>query len=75
MTEPLKVIGEAVFIRTDTPDFAEEVKHFQTLEEMIRICSHSFPGLALERIMINGRNSEQEYTVALGLISACREAV
>ena len=44
--------GQAVFIRTDVLEYLEINFPFQTLEEMVKICSEPKPGLTLERVIV-----------------------
>ena len=45
-------IVQAVFIQTDTPDYAETTIPFKNLEEMVAVCSKRHPNLTLERILV-----------------------
>ena len=65
-------IGQAVFIRTDTPDYAEETIPFKTLGEMVSICSSSHPNLTLERVIIYSMVEGEPCALTLGFISATR---
>jgi len=75
MSNPSSAIGEAIFTRTDTPDFAEESMPFRTLEELAALCSQHHPGLSLERIMIYSRQGGETSTLSLGLISCSVENI
>jgi len=72
MQEPAHVTGQAVLIRTDTPDYAEEMVPFSTLPEMIAICSEARPNLTLEKIIIYGRSDEGVCTLTLGFVSSTK---
>lgn len=65
-------VGQAVFLRTDTPDYAEETIPFKNLEELVRICSTSQPNLTLDRIIIYSMVGEEPRAVTLGFVSATR---
>ena len=65
-------IGQAVFLRTDTPDFAEETIPFKTLEEMVRICSLPQPNLTLEKILVYAMADAEPAALTLGFISATK---
>ena len=65
-------IGQAVFIRTDTPDYAEETIPFKTLEEMVRICSQPRPNLTLEKVIVYAMASGEPCALTLGFISATK---
>ncbi len=65
-------MGEAVFIRTDTPDYAEETMPFTSLEEMVSICSACHPNLTLERIIIHSMAQGVPCALTLGFVAASR---
>lgn len=65
-------IGQAVFIRTDTPDYAEETVPFKTLDELVRICSVSHENLTLDKIMIYSMISGEPHAVMLGFLSSSK---
>jgi len=65
-------VGQAVFIRTDTPDFAEESLAFKTLEEMVRICSQSRPNLVLEKLIIFAMPEGEPVALTLGFVAATK---
>lgn len=70
MSESGYAIGQAVFIRTDTPDYAEELIPFRNLEELVRICSEPQPNLTLERVLIYSMVGQEPRALTLGFISA-----
>ena len=70
MDAPSYAIGQAVFIRTDTPDYAEETIAFKSLDEMVRICSESHPNLTLEKIIVYSLVNNEPSALTLGFISA-----
>ena len=72
MQDVTYAIGQAVFIRTDTPDFAEETIPFRTLEEMVRICSEAHPHLTLEKVIVYAMASGEPCAVTLGFVSASK---
>jgi hypothetical protein len=65
-------IGQAVFIRTDTPDYAEETVPFQTLEEMVRICATPRENLTLDKIMIYSLVEGEPQALMLGFLSSSK---
>ncbi len=65
-------IGQAIFIRTGVPDYVEVPIPFQTLEEMVTLCSEPRPGLTLERVVIFSLRHGQPCALTLGFISASR---
>jgi hypothetical protein len=70
MEQSAYAIGQAVFIRTDTPDFAEETIPFKTLEDMVKICSQPQPNLTLEKIIVYAMTDSGPSALTLGFISA-----
>lgn len=67
-------IGQAVFIRTDTPDFQEKAVPFASLEEMVNLCTQPRPNLTLEKIIVHCLSNEEPVAVTLGFISASKGA-
>ena len=65
-------IGQAVFIRTDSADYSEEVMPFRTLEEMVNVCSQSHPNLILEKVMIYAMSDGEPCALTLGFIAATK---
>lgn len=65
-------IGQAVFIRTDTPDFAEETIPFKTLDEMVRICSVPQPNLTLEKVLVFSILDGEPVALTLSYVSSTR---
>jgi hypothetical protein len=67
-------IGQAVFIRTDTPDYAEETIPFKSLEELVRLCSAPQENLTLDKIMVYSMIENEPHAVMLGFMSASKGA-
>lgn len=65
-------IGQAIFIRTDTVDYAEESIPFRNLEEMVRICSEPHPDLTLEKVVIYSLVGQEPRALTLGFIAASK---
>ncbi len=65
-------VGQAVFLRTDTPDYAEESIPFKNLEELVRICSTSQPNLTLDKIIVYSMVGDEPRAVTLGFVAATR---
>ena len=65
-------IGQAVFIRTDTPDYQEETIAFKSLEEMVEICSRPHDNLTLEKVVVYSLPGGEPCALTLGFISATR---
>ena len=65
-------IGQAVFIRTDTPDYAEETVPFKSLEEMVRLCSQPHPNLLLEKVIVYSMVDGEPCALTLGFIAATK---
>jgi len=72
MNLPAHAIGQAVFIRTGVPDYIEVALPFQTLEEMVKLCSEPHPGLTLERVIVFSMRDGQPCALTLGFISASK---
>jgi hypothetical protein len=65
-------IGQAVFIRTDTPDYAEETIPFKTLEELVRICAVPRENLTLDKIMVYSLVEGEPHALMLGFMSSSK---
>lgn len=72
MNSPAYAIGQAVFIRTDTVDYAEETIPFKTLEELVRVCSEPHDHLTLEKIVVYSMVGGEPVAVTLGFIAATK---
>lgn len=72
MNLPENAIGQAVFIRTDVLEYLEVSLPFQSLEEMVKVCSEPKPGLTLERVIVFSLRDGQPCALTLGFISASR---
>jgi hypothetical protein len=65
-------VGQAVFIRTDTPDYEEEVIPFKTLEEMVRLCCEPQANMTLEKVIVYAMANGEPCALTLGFVSATR---
>lgn len=65
-------IGQAVFIRTDTPDFAEETIPFKDLDELVRICATPRDNLTLDKVMIYSMVESEPHALMLSFLSSSK---
>jgi len=65
-------IGQAVFIRTDVPDYAEETVPFKTLQELVEVCSQARPNLILEKIVVYSMCKGEPVALTLGFVSSSK---
>lgn len=65
-------IGQAIFIRTDTVDYAEESIPFRNLAEMVRVCSEPHPDLTLEKVIVYSLVNQEPCALTLGFIAASK---
>ena len=72
MSASAYAIGQAVFIRTDTLDYAEHSVPFRTLDEMVCICSASHPNLILEKVVVYSLTGAEPCALTLGFIAATK---
>ena len=72
MNFPAYSIGQAVFIRTDTPDYAEAIVPFTSLEELVAVCSTPRPNMTLEKIIVYSMVENDPVALTLGFVSASR---
>ena len=72
METPNYSIGQAVFVRTDVPDYAEETVSFKNLAEMVEICSSPRPNLILEKIVVFSMVKNEPVALTLGFVSSSK---
>jgi hypothetical protein len=72
MDSPAYAIGQAVFLRTDTADYAEEVIPFRNLEEMVTICSQTRVHLILEKVVVYSLSGGEPCALTLGFIASTK---
>ncbi|MCD6051807.1 MAG: hypothetical protein K0Q55_3216 [Verrucomicrobia bacterium] len=65
-------IGQAVFIRTDVPDYMEETVPFKSLDEMVKVCMQSRDNMMLEKIVVFSMVDHEAAALTLGFVSASR---
>jgi hypothetical protein len=65
-------IGQAVFLRTDVPDYAEESIPFKNLEELVKICSTYHDNLTLDKIVVYSMVDGEPNAVTLSFMSASK---
>lgn len=63
-------IGQAVYIRTDTPDYVEETIPFKSLDEMVQVCTTPRENMTLEKIVVFSMVKNNAMALTLGFISA-----
>jgi hypothetical protein len=69
---PAYAVGQAIFIRTDTADYAEHAVPFRTLEEMVDICSKRQPNLTLEKVIVYSLVNGEPCALTLGFLAATK---
>lgn len=67
-------IGQAVFLRTDTPDYAEETIPFKSLGDLVKLCSEPREDMVLDKIIVYAMPDGQAHAVTLGFVSATEGA-
>ena len=65
-------IGQAVFIRTDTVDYAEESIPFRNLAEMVALCSEPRENLTLEKVIVYSMVNHEPCALTLGFIASSK---
>ena len=68
----IDTIGEAVYIRTDVPNYGEERLPFCSLEEMIEVCTTPQPNLTLEKVIVYSLAGETPKSLTLSYISSSK---
>jgi len=72
MQPPSYAIGQAVFIRTDVPDYLEETIPFKSLDELVKVCTQPHDHMTLEKIVVFSMTNGEATALTLGFISASR---
>ena len=70
MNEPAYTVGQAVYVRTDTPDFAEEAVPFCSLAELVKVASEPRENCVLEKLIVYAMVGEQPTAVTLSFVAA-----
>jgi len=69
---PAYAIGQAIFLRTDTVDYAEKVVPFRSLEEMVKICSQRQTDMILDKVVVYSLVDGEACALTLGFMSATK---
>lgn len=72
MRLPGHAVGQVIFVRTDVPEYSEVAIAFQSLEELVSLCTCPQPGRTLERVVIFTLQGEEPIALTLGFISASK---
>jgi hypothetical protein len=72
METPTYAIGQAVFIRTDVPDYEEETVPFKTLDEMVQLCCAPRPDRVLEKVVVFSLVQGEPCALTLSFVSATK---
>ena len=65
-------IGQAVFIRTDVPDYSETAFPFKTLGELVKLCTEPRADMVLDKVVIYAMPGGEPRAVTLGFVSASK---
>jgi hypothetical protein len=65
-------IGQAVFIRTDTVDYAEVIVPFTSLEELVEVCTKPRSNMTLEKVLVYSFINNEPTALTLGFIAASK---
>ena len=65
-------IGQAVYIRTDSPDYEEETFPFKSLGELVRICTEPKDDLVLEKVIVYAMPEGEPHAVTFNFVAATR---
>lgn len=72
METPAYAIGQAVFVRTDVPDYAEETVPFRDLAELVQLCSSPRPNCILEKVVVFSLVNNEPVALTLGFVSSSK---
>jgi len=67
-------IGQAVYIRTDSPDFEEITIPFRTLGELVAVCTQPREHMTLDKVVVYAMPGGEAHSVTLGFLSASKGA-
>lgn len=70
--ESAYAIGQAVFLRTDSLDYAEDVIPFRSLDEMVRICSQRYPNQILDKLVVYSMAEGEPCALTLGFVASTK---
>jgi hypothetical protein len=65
----MQAIGQAVYVRTDSPDYIEVVRPFRTLQDLFDVCVNQPSNLSLERILVFSSRDGEPGSVTLASIT------
>ncbi|MBI1177212.1 hypothetical protein GC207_07205 [bacterium] len=72
MQIPEYAIGQAIYVRTDVPDYEEVSIPFQTLGDLVRVCSEPRVGMLLDKVVIYAQPDGEPRAVSLSFLSASK---
>lgn len=72
MQVPEYAIGQAIYVRTDVPDYEEVSIPFQTLGDLVRVCSEPRAGMLLDKVVIYAQPDGEPRAVSLSFLSASK---
>jgi hypothetical protein len=72
METPTYAIGQAVFIRTDVPDYEEETVPFKTLDEMVQLCCAPRSNRVLEKVVVFSLVQGEPCALTLSFVSSTK---
>jgi len=70
VSDPAYSMGQAVFIRTDTPELIEVSVPFMSLEEMVQVCVRPRPDMVLDRLIVYSMPEGVPVALTLGFVAA-----
>ena len=65
-------VGQVIFLRTDTPDYAEQIFPFTNLNEMVKICTQAREDLILDKLIIYAMPEGEPVALTLGFVSSSK---
>lgn len=70
MSDFVDGVGQAVFVRTDVPDYVEVKVPFRSLEELVDVCTTPRPSLMLEKVVVYATQNETPVSLTLSYVSS-----
>jgi hypothetical protein len=72
MPNPGYSVGQVIYLRTDTADYAEETVCFQSLDELVRLCTVPRADRVVERVIVFGLVDNEPHAVTFSFLSATK---
>ena len=72
MQQSAEPLAQAIFIRTDLPEYGEEVIRARDLQELMDVCSQNHSHCTLDRVLIRSRGEPHGQELVLKFVSVTK---